>query len=110
MNHTEALIAQLVDLEARKAHIDETITQIKAALLANHQPGDTITFNGEPVLKVAVKRTFKEDIARQVLTAEQLQTVTVPKIDPAAVKAHLGTDTWAACCHTGDPYITKASR
>ena len=110
MNNTEHLIAQLVDLEARRADLDDLITQTKAALIANRQPGDTLTYDGQPVYRVSAKRTFKEDVARQVLTAEQLAAVTVPKVDPAAVKAQLGTDTWAACCVTGEPFLAKAGR
>ena len=108
MNAEEALIAQLVDLEARRAHLDETINAIKAQLIADRQPGDTLTFNGEAVLKVTTKRTFKESLARQVLTAEQLAAVSVPKVDAAVVKAVYGTDTWAACCTVSEPYLAKA--
>ena len=109
MNAEEALIAQLVDLEARRAHLDETINAIKAQLLADREPGDTLTFNGEPVLKVTQRRTFSEKIAADTLPADILANVTVTKIDGGKVK-HLSPALWESCCTVSEPYLAKAGR
>ena len=107
MNPTEALIAQLVDLEARKAHLDDTINAIKAQLLANRQPGDTLTFAGEAVYKVTQRRTFNEKTAADTLPPEVVEAATVTKIDGGKVK-HISPALWETCCTLSEPYLAKA--
>ena len=107
MNHTEALIAQLVDLEARRADLDTHIAQVKAQLLDGVAPGDTLTFNGQPVYKVTQRRTFDAKVAADTLPAEVAAAATVAKIDGAKVK-HLSPALWEACCTVSEPYLTKA--
>lgn len=107
MNTEEALIAQLVDLEARRAHLDDTINAIKAQLLANRQPGDTLTLNGEPLYKVTQRRTFSEKAAADTLPAEVVEAATVTKIDGAAVK-RISPALWETCCTLSEPYLSKA--
>ena len=107
MNHTEALIAQLVDLEARKAHLETTIAEVKAQLIATATPGDTLTFGGEPVYKVTQRRTFNEKIAADTLPAEVTAAATVTKIDGAAVK-RISPALWETCCTLSEPFLAKA--
>ena len=106
MNHTEALIAQLVDLEARRADLDTHIATVKAQLLADTEPGDTLTYAGEPVYKVTQRRTFDAKVAADTLPPEVVEAATVPKIDGAKVK-HLSPALWEACCTLSEPFLAK---
>jgi hypothetical protein len=107
MNRTEQLIAQLVDLEARKADLDDLITQTKAALIADRQPGDTITYGGAPVYKVSQRRTFDAKIAADTLPPDVAAAATVAKIDGTALK-RLSPALWETCCTLSEPYLAKA--
>ena len=107
MNHTEALIAQLVNLEARRADLDELIAQTKAALIANRQPGDTLTYDGNPVYKVTQRRSFDAKIAEATLPPDVAAAATVAKIDGTALK-RLSPALWESCCTLSEPFLTKA--
>lgn len=108
MNHLDALVARLVDLEARRADIDETITQLKAAIIAEHQPGDNIMFGGEPMYKVTQRRTFDTKTAATTLPAEVIEAATVSKIDGTVVK-RISPALWETCCTLSEPFLTKAT-
>ena len=108
MNSTDALVARLVDLEARRADIDDTIAQLKAAIIAEHGVGDPVLFHGEPMYKVAQRRTFDAKTAADTLPAEVIEAATVSKIDGAAVK-RISPALWETCCTLSEPFLTKAT-
>lgn len=105
--NTEALIARLLDLEERRAHIDEAINGIKAQLLAESNPGDTLRIGDTPVLVVTQRRTFNEKAARDTLPPTVIEAATVAKIDGQAVK-RISPALWESCCTLSEPYLTKA--
>ena len=107
MTKTEALIAQLVDLEARRADLDTHIATVKAQLLDGTAPGDTLTFNGEPLYKVTQRRTFDAQVAADTLPPEVVEAATVAKIDGAKVK-HISPALWESCCTVSEPFLAKA--
>lgn len=105
--NTEALLAQLLDLEQRKAHIDTTIKEVKAQLLAEAETGTVLSIGDTPVYKVTQRRSFDERIAHKVLPAEVIVAYSEPKLN--ATRLHQDhAALWDKCCTLGEPYLVKA--
>lgn len=103
---TEALLTQLLDLEERRAALDDTIAAIKAQLITEAQPGDVLRIGDEPVVKVTQRRTFSEKTAAATLPPEVIEAATVAKIDGAKVK-HISPALWEACTTLSEPYLAR---
>lgn len=101
---TETAAAELVTLQERIAELTMRAAELKAAILADTQPGDVVSIAGTPAWKVTTRRTFREGKARQHLDAGLLAAITVDKIDGAALK-RLSPALWEACCDESEPYL-----
>ena len=108
MNVTEAAQA-LAATQARIAELEETAATLKAVILANTAPGDTIEVGGQPIFRVVPgRRTFKPAKAAKLLSPEVAAAATVAKIDGAALK-RLSPALWEQCCDQGAPFVTAAT-
>lgn len=101
------------DVAARLAAIETTIHQLqdeadrlKAHLLEELPAGAIVQVGGEPRWRVQPgRRTFKPDLATQVLNPAIVAACMVPKLDGAAVKKHVLPAVYDQCCTVGQPFL-----
>lgn len=102
---TERLVEQYRHLAEQKAHIDQTMEQIKAELRARLDVGSHETPAGK--VSISVNRRFDETTARAVLAPEVIAAATAPRLDSALVKKLVPPLTYDACCAVvGQPRVS----
>ena len=104
------IAARLVDLEHRKAMLDEQIVDLKAQLLDAVEVGSAVSVGDRVVYRVSPgRKTFSEKKARAALPAELIDAATVEKVDGTRLKKLVPEVLWESCCNVGEPYL-KAVR
>lgn len=96
---------RLAELTQQRDALDAEINLIKAQMLEGRQAGDVLTINGREAYKVVTTHRWDETQARQILTPEQIEAITVAKVDPATAKRILPPAIYDACRKPGDPYL-----
>jgi hypothetical protein len=104
---------QLLQLQAIEATIEDLqakADQLRAILTTINPPGSVYQLPGVgPVYKImAGRRTFKPDLATQLLDPATINACTVPKLDGAKLRT-LDPALWESCCTTGNPYLAKVT-
>jgi len=104
-----ATARRLAALEAEAATIAEEVERLRGLLLDAVETGGTIEVDGQPRWRVTVRKTFDPALALGLLTAEQQQLCTVPRLDPAAVKRILPPAVYELCCKESAPHMAKVA-
>lgn len=102
MTRTEALVNAYLDLKATIERHTNDLTHLKQQIIATIAEGDTVEVAPGVGIRVqAGSRKWSETVARQVLTAEQVERFSVPKLDAKLAQKELPPALYDAC--KGEP-------
>lgn len=109
MTDIEDTARRLIDAEARRAELDETIAGLRADLVNAVEAGGTVTIDGRPAYIVARGNLrLNKTRAASVLPANVVEAATVPTLDAKKLKALLPPTLWESVCDRGEPYLRAA--
>lgn len=110
MNNIEALARRRLALVEQKESLEASIADIDTQLVDAIEVGGTVDLDGQPVFRVAQKRTFSLELARDVLPAELIEAAETVTVDQAALKRMIPPALLDACMKHGAVYVAKAGR
>ena len=110
MNDIETLARRRLALVEQKDSLTEAIVAIDAQLVDAIEVGGSVDLDGHPVFRVAQKRTFSLDLAREVLPADLIKAAETVTVDQAALKRMIPPALLDACMKPGAVYVAKAGR
>lgn len=110
MNDIETLARRRLALVEQKDSLTEAIAAIDAQLLDAIEVGGSVNLDGAPVFRVAQKRTFSLELARDVLPADLIKAAETVTVDQAALKRMIPPALLDACMKPGAVYVAKAGR
>ena len=110
MNNIEVLARRRLALVEQKDSLTEAIADIDAQLVDAIEVGGSVDLDGAPVFRVAQKRTFSLELAREVLPPEVIKSAETVTVDQAALKRMIPPALLDACMKPGAVYVAKAGR
>lgn len=110
MNDIETLARRRLALVEQKDSLTEAIAAIDAQLVDAIEVGGSVDLDGQPVFRVAQKRTFSLELARDVLPADLIKAAETVTVDQAALKRMIPPALLDACMKPGAVYVAKAGR
>ena len=108
MNNIETLARRRLALVEQKESLEASIADIDTQLVDAIEVGGTVDLDGAPVFRVAQKRTFSIERARELVPAELIAAATVPSLDSKRLRELLPPAVEAACMVDGKVYVSKA--
>ena len=105
----EVLARRRLSLVEQAEEIRHAIGAIDAQIIEAVEVGGRIDVAGEPVFRVAQRRTFDLGKAMELAPPEVVTAATVPTVDAKALRSMLPPVLVEACMAPGATYVTKAT-
>lgn len=102
---TEQLAAVANSLDKRAKALEAMAADAKRELRERHPAGRRFEY-GSVILEITRPKVFKEALARQLLTEEELAQISVSKVDGNLAKRKFGEDYYEAMTVPGTPRLT----
>ena len=109
-HNVEVLTARLVDLDAQIEELKSQREDTVAALTDAVEVGGRLSVGDQIFYRVAQRKTFDIDKAREILPAALIEQATVPTLDVKALKELMPPTLVRACMTDGAVYVTKAAK
>jgi hypothetical protein len=110
VNDIETLARRRLALVEQKESLEASIADIDTQLVNALEVGGTVDLDGAPVFRVAQKRTFSLELAREVLPPEVIKSAETVTVDEKALKAMIPPALLPACQKPGKIFVSKAGK
>ena len=107
-HNVEVLTARLVDLDAQIEELKSQREDTVAALTDAVEVGGRLAIGEQTYYRVAQRKPFDVDKAREILPAALIEQATMPTLDVKVLKSLMPPALVRACTTDGAVYVIKA--